>query len=158
MRLGDCRSGASHVVGRRGVVTSAGGDGFIVKEVETTTKTERVVVLVVVSVALRLGPELVGVLRDGGPRRRRRRISEEGVWFHFAELSGGKTCSSVRKRKSTMAPFIDSHCDSVKNSCLTVPSLGRLDHGGRKVVQPGCCCGKRVGLPVELFGDRAYEA
>ena len=57
-----------------------------------------------------------------------------------------------------MAPFVDSHCDSVKNSCLTVPSLGRLDHGSRKVMQPGCCCGERVGLPVELLGDGAYES
>ena len=158
MRPGGCHSGASHVVGRRGVVTSAGGYGFIVKEVETTTKAERVVVLVVVYVALRLGPELVRVLRDSGPWRCRRRVGEEGVWFHFAELSGGKTCSSVRKRESTMAPCINSHCYSVKNCCLTVPTLGRVDHRSRKVVQPGCCCGKRVGLPVELFGDRAYEA
>ena len=76
--------------------SSSGGHRFIVEEVETTTKAERVVVLVVVDVALRLSPEIVGVLRDGGARRGRRLIREEGVWLHFAELSGGKTCSSVR--------------------------------------------------------------
>ena len=137
--------------------SSGGGRGFIVEEVKAATEAEGVVVLVVVMVALRLGPELVGVLRDSRSRRGRRLVREEGVWFHLAELSGGETGSSVRKGKSTMAPFIDSDCYSVKNCCLTVPGLGRLDHGSRKVMQPGCCCGERVSLPVELFGDGAYE-
>ena len=132
--LGGCSNRAGRVVPRRGAASSAGGHGFIVEEVETTTKAERVVVLVVVDVALRLSPEFFRVLWDSGPRRGRRLGREEGVWLHFAELGCGKPCSSVRKRESTMAPFVNGHCNSVKNSCLTVPSLGRLDDGGRKVM------------------------
>ena len=70
--LRGCNISAGLVVRRRGTASSAGGHGFIVEEVETTTKAERVVVLGVVVVALRLSPELVGVPRDSGSRRGRR--------------------------------------------------------------------------------------
>ena len=129
-----CCSGAGRVVSRRSTASSAGGLEFVVEEVETATEAERVVFLVVVDVALRFSPEFVRVLWDSRPRRGRRPGREEGVWLHFAELRCSKPCSSVRKREGTMAPFVNSHCNSVKNSCLAMPSLGRLDDGGRKVM------------------------
>ena len=60
---GGCCSGAGRVVPRRGTASSAGGHEFIVEEVETATKAERVFVLVVEALALGFCPELGGVLR-----------------------------------------------------------------------------------------------
>ena len=134
MLRGGCSSGAGRVVARRGTTSSAGGHEFFVEEVETATEAEGVVFLVVVGVALRLSPEFVRVLWDSGPRRGRRLGRGEGVWLHCAELGCSKPCSSVGKREGTMTPFVNSHGNSVKNSCLAMPSLGRLDDGGRKVM------------------------
>ena len=105
---GSCRVGL-----RRGAASAVGACGLIVEEVETTAKAEWVIVLVVVDLALSLSPELVRVLRYGGPSRWRRRLGKEGVWLHFAELSGSEACSSVRERESTMTSFVNSDCNSV---------------------------------------------
>ena len=96
MLLGGRGGGSCRVGLRRGAAADVGRCGLVVEEVEATAKAEWVVVLVVVDVALSLSPELVRVLRYGGPSRWRRRLGKEGVWLHFAELSGGKPCSSVR--------------------------------------------------------------
>ena len=61
---GSCRVGL-----RRGAASAVGACGLVVEEVETTAKAEWVIVLVVVDLALSLSPELVRVLRDGGPSR-----------------------------------------------------------------------------------------
>ena len=54
---------------RRGAGSDVGGWGLVVEEVEATAKAEWVIVLVVVDLALSLSPELVRVLRYGGPSR-----------------------------------------------------------------------------------------
>ena len=83
---------------RRGAGSGVGGWGLVVEEVKATAKAERVDVLIVVDVALGLRPELVRVLWYVGPSRRRRRLGDEGVGFHLAELRGGEACSSMRER------------------------------------------------------------
>ena len=155
--LGD-RGGGSCRVGRRsGIAAAVGACGLVVEEVEATAKAEGVVVLVVVDLTLSLSPELVGVLRDGGPSRWRSRVGKEGVWLHFAELSGSEACPSVGKRESTMPPFIYGDCNPVKHRSSTVPSLSRFHHMSGEVMQSGGRRGERISLSVELFGNRTYE-
>ena len=129
------RGGGSCRVGRRsGAASAVGACGLVVEEVETTAKAEWVIVLVVVDLALSLSPELVRVLRYGGPSRWRRRLGKEGVWLHFAELSGSEACPSVRERESTMTPFVNGDCNPVKYRSLAVPSLSRFHHMSGKVM------------------------
>ena len=150
--------GGSWRVGlRRGAGADVGGWGLVVEEVKASAKAEGVVILFVVDLTLSLSPELVGVLRDGGPSRWRSRVGKEGVWLHFAELSGSEACPSVRKKESTMTPFVNGDCNPVKHRSLAVPSLSRFHHMSGEVMQSGGRRGERISLSVELFGDRTYE-
>ena len=137
--------------------SSAGGRGFIVEEVETTTKAERVVVLVVKGLALSLGPKVVRVLRYDRPSRWRCRLRDERIWLHLAELSGSEAGPSVREREGAVTSFIDGDCHAVEHRSLAVPSLSRFHHVNGEVVQSSSRRGERVSLSVELFGDRTYK-
>ena len=69
--------------------------GFVVEEVEAATKAKRVVLGFVEGLALGLGPEDFWVLWHCRSWCGRRRVEEEGVRFHFAELSCSEPCPSV---------------------------------------------------------------
>ena len=69
--------------------------GLVVQEIQASAETEWVVVGLVDGVALRFRPELFGVQWHCWSWRRRRRFGEEGIRFHFAELSCSEPCPSV---------------------------------------------------------------
>ena len=157
MLLGGRGAGSCRVGRRSGAASAVGACGLVVEEVETTAKAEWVIVLVVVDLALSLSPKLVRVLRYGGPSRWRRRLGEEGIWLHFAELSGSEACPSVREREGAVTPFINGDCHPVKHRSLAVPSLRRFHHVSGEVMQSSGRRGERVSLTVELFGVRTYK-
>ena len=68
----------------------SGALGFVVEEVEAATEAKRVVLGFVEGLALSLGPEILWVLRHCRSWCGRRRVEEEGVRFHLAELSRGE--------------------------------------------------------------------
>ena len=107
---------------------------LIVEEVETATEAERVFVWLVVGLSLRLGPELVWVLGYGGSSCRRRRLGEEGIWFHFAELSSGEASPSVREGEGAVALFVDGNCHTMQHHGLAVPGLGGFHYVSGQVV------------------------
>ena len=155
--VGGGGAGFRHFGPRRGAALAVGGWGLVVEEIETSAKAEGVVVLIVKGLALGLGPKFVRVVRNGGPSRWRRRLGEEGIWLHFAELSGSEACPSVREREGAVTPFINGDCHPVKHRSLAVPSLSRFHHVNGEVVQSSSRRGERVSLTIELFGDRTYK-
>ena len=59
---------------RLGAALAVGGWGLVVEEIETSAKTEGVIVLFVEGLALSFGPKVVRVLRYGRPSRGRSRL------------------------------------------------------------------------------------
>ena len=57
-----------------------------------------------------------------------------------------------------MAAFVNGYSDAVEHYRLAVPGFSRCHQMLRKVMEAGGGSGKGVGLPIELFGDRADEA
>ena len=131
----------------------SGAHGFVVEEVEAATKAKRVILGLVEGLALCLSPEILWILRHCRSWCGRRRVGEEGVRFHLAELSRGEPSPSSWKGEGSMAPFVDGYCYAVQDHCLAVPGFrGSHDVSGQ-VMETGSRRGERVSLAVELFSD-----
>ena len=98
--------------------------GYVVKEIEAATKAKRVVLGFVEGLALGLGPEVFWVLWHCRPWRGRRRVVEEGIRFHLAELSCCEPRPPSGKREGSMTSFVDGDSNAVQNHCLAVPGFG----------------------------------
>ena len=83
---------------------------------------------------------------------------EERVWFHLAEFGGSESRSSRGEREGAVAAFVDGYSDAMEHYSLAVPGFSRCHQMLGKVMEAGSGSGKGVGLPIELFGDRADEA
>ena len=132
--------------------------GFVVEEVQATAEAEGVVVWFVEGLALSLCPEVLWVLWNGRSWRGGRRVVEERVWFHLAEFGGSESRSSRGEREGSVAAFVDGYSDAMEHYSLAVPGFSRCHQMLGKVMKAGSGSGKGVGLPIELFGDRADEA
>ena len=129
--------------------------GYVVEEIEAATKAKRVVLGFVEGLALGLGPEVFWVLWHCRPWRGRRRVVEEGVRFHLAELSRGEPRPSSWKGEGSMTPFVDGYCYAVQDHCLAVPGFRGSHNVSGQVMETGSRRGERVSLAVELFCDGA---
>ena len=135
----------------------SGARGLVVEKIEAATKAKRVILGLVEGLALCLSPEILWILRHCRSWCGRRRVEEEGVRFHLAELSRGEPRPSSWKGEGSMAPFVDGYCNAVQDHCLAVPGFRCSHNVSGQVMETGSRRGERVGLAVELFRDGADE-